>query len=359
MVVPGVIRRSLRALTAAALPLTLAACATGPQVTPQATLEPLPASFTGMLPCADCPGIDYRLNLFADHSFFLRRHYRDSDEGTFDAIGRWTRDGEGRLVLRSGGDMAPANYLVLDDARALEQLDREGARIDSELNYRLTRSEAFQPFAPALGLAGMYRYVADAPLLRECLTGRRFPVRGGAGNVALERAYRQSGVEPGAPVKITMRGRIERQAAMEGSGRETVVVVEALEGVWPGESCGSPFADAALTNTRWRVTRLDGQPVTVPDDGEAPHLRLHPDDSRVTGFAGCNRVMGRYDLGDDGNLRFPQLASTLMACPATGAQEQRLMRALETVTRFEIDGSHLMLRDDQGATRVYLEATHL
>lgn len=359
MAVSAPIGRVLRALAAVALPLTLAACATGPQVTPQATLKPLPASFTGTLPCADCPGIDYRLNLFADHSFFLRRHYQDSDNGTFDAVGRWARDGEGRLVLRSGGDAPPGSYVVLDDGRALEQLDREGDRIDSELDYRLARTEDFRPFAPALDLAGMYRYVADAPLLRECLTGRRFPVRGGPDNAALERAYSESGVEPGSPVKVTMRGRIERQAAMEGTGKEVVVVVEALEGVWPGESCGSPFADAALTNTRWRVTRLDDQPVTVPDGGEAPHLRLHPGDSRVTGFAGCNQVMGRYELGENGNLQFPQLASTLMACPDTGEQEQRLMRALEAVTGFEIDGSHLMLRDDQGATRVYLEATHL
>ena len=30
----------------------------------------LPATFTGDLPCADCPGLRYHLNLFADQSFF-------------------------------------------------------------------------------------------------------------------------------------------------------------------------------------------------------------------------------------------------------------------------------------------------
>ncbi|MGH7216346.1 MAG: YbaY family lipoprotein, partial [Nitrospiraceae bacterium] len=34
-------------------------------------LGQLPASFSGDLPCADCPGMRFRLNLFADQSFFL------------------------------------------------------------------------------------------------------------------------------------------------------------------------------------------------------------------------------------------------------------------------------------------------
>ena len=38
-------------------------------------LGELPASFTGELPCADCPGIRYDLNLFPDKSFYLRMTY--------------------------------------------------------------------------------------------------------------------------------------------------------------------------------------------------------------------------------------------------------------------------------------------
>ena len=45
--------------------------------TPAAVLDPPPATFTGNLPCADCPGIRYHLNLFADHVFFLRMTYQE------------------------------------------------------------------------------------------------------------------------------------------------------------------------------------------------------------------------------------------------------------------------------------------
>jgi len=40
-------------------------------------LGAIPATFTGVLPCADCEAIDYHLDLFADRSFYLRTTYRD------------------------------------------------------------------------------------------------------------------------------------------------------------------------------------------------------------------------------------------------------------------------------------------
>lgn len=57
----------------------------------------LPASFTGDLPCADCAGIRYRLNLFRDRSFFLSSTYlgretphTDFDMGKLDTVQRQT-----------------------------------------------------------------------------------------------------------------------------------------------------------------------------------------------------------------------------------------------------------------------------
>ena len=43
-----------------------------------APLGTLPASFIGELPCADCPGIRYHVNLFADRVFFCGRRISDA-----------------------------------------------------------------------------------------------------------------------------------------------------------------------------------------------------------------------------------------------------------------------------------------
>ena len=55
-------------------------------MTAEKILGQLPASFSGDLPCADCPGIRYQLDLFSDHVFFLRMIYLGKDE-SFDDIG--------------------------------------------------------------------------------------------------------------------------------------------------------------------------------------------------------------------------------------------------------------------------------
>jgi len=43
-------------------------------------LGELPASYSGDLPCADCAGIRYSLNLFSDRSFFLSVIYLGKDD---------------------------------------------------------------------------------------------------------------------------------------------------------------------------------------------------------------------------------------------------------------------------------------
>ena len=61
----------------------------------------LPASFEGELPCADCPGIFYHLDLFEDQMFFLRTTYLGRGTGAvLDTVGSWeATDDQGRLTL--------------------------------------------------------------------------------------------------------------------------------------------------------------------------------------------------------------------------------------------------------------------
>ncbi|WP_157092341.1 copper resistance protein NlpE N-terminal domain-containing protein [Thioalkalivibrio nitratireducens] len=42
-------------------------------------LEDLPTTFEETLPCTDCPGIDFHLNLREDGVYFLRETYQDRE----------------------------------------------------------------------------------------------------------------------------------------------------------------------------------------------------------------------------------------------------------------------------------------
>jgi heat shock protein HslJ len=104
--------------------------------------------------------------------------------------------------------------------------------------------------------------------------------------------------------------------------------------------------------------RLQGEPVTAAENQREPHIILRPQDQRVAGSGGCNRLLGGYRL--DGNrIAFEKFASTVMACPAGMEQEQAFLGALAQAARWRVLGSHLELLDAHGEIIARLEAIHL
>lgn len=324
---------------------------------PLLKLLPLPATFAGNLPCADCPGIRYTLNLFPDQTYQLRGEYLGKEPATTsDDVGRWgVGNGGSQLVLR--GNRERTLRFRLKDPDRLRKLDVEGREIDSILNYDLAREPAVVPFEPRLRVRGTYRYLADAAVLRECVTGHRFAVPARGDNLALEQAYLAARREPGEELLVNVEVRMVTQPRMDGPGTEPAVVVERFLGIWPGETCGTPLADAELANTHWRLVRLGQEPVRPAADRREPHLRFLPGEDRVEGWTGCNRLIGTFER-KDADLRFGAVAATRTACAEGAEQEQALLQALEATRRFSILGSHLELRAEDGRLLARFEATY-
>ena len=69
---------------------------------PAPLLADLPATFLGTLPCADCEGVRYHLNLFDDDSFLLRTTRLGKTGGTTDDLGSWTLSSDRRLIVLQG-----------------------------------------------------------------------------------------------------------------------------------------------------------------------------------------------------------------------------------------------------------------
>ncbi len=109
------------------------AIASGPG--PQSALSALPATFVGTLPCADCPGIRYQLNLNADHTFTSHMTYEERN-ATLDDHGRWEL--AGKLLVLHGSNNATDKF-SLRDADTLRKLDINGNEIVSPFNYDFKR----------------------------------------------------------------------------------------------------------------------------------------------------------------------------------------------------------------------------
>jgi heat shock protein HslJ len=103
----------------------------------------LPASFIGTMPCADCPGIRYQVNLLPDHTFVSRMTYLER-KSQFDDYGSWQFAGDGTTLVLQGQRGARQQF-SLRDATTLRNLDANGHEINSAFSYDLKRSPSFAP----------------------------------------------------------------------------------------------------------------------------------------------------------------------------------------------------------------------
>lgn len=319
-------------------------------------LGSLPATFTGDLPCADCPGIRYRLDLFPDSAFFRRlTHLGKADQAGSDDIGRWVVSTNGDTLVLFGGSDTPVR-LAIRSVDTLRVLGPPAA--PSSARTDLTRTTSAEPLEPRLRLRGMYSYMADAGRFTECLTGRTWPVAQEGDNARLENAYGKVHRQPAETLLVEVDGQVAMRPRMEGDGQEQALVVERFGGVWPGETCGSPTSTEPLENTYWKLTRLGDSPVRVTDQQREPHFILHPDSHRVSGSSGCNRLMGGYER--QGNrLTFRQMAGTMMACPDGMEIERPFLDAMQKVSTTKITRQHLDVFDASGKFLARFEARHM
>ncbi|ATA25023.1 copper homeostasis/adhesion lipoprotein NlpE [Brenneria goodwinii] len=180
-------------------------------------LKPMAQSYRGILPCADCEGIDTSLFLEKDGTFILREHYQTTREGTntFAEYGQWRRTADKLVLTNSRGEK---RYFRPSD-NDLEMLDQQGVPINSSYSYRLKATDLTLPDTP-MAMTGMYRYMADAATFADCVTGKTFVV---AENVMLERNYLKISSE-GAPVFMEFSAHFAKRPSME-EGRTTKALV--------------------------------------------------------------------------------------------------------------------------------------
>jgi uncharacterized lipoprotein YbaY/uncharacterized lipoprotein NlpE involved in copper resistance/heat shock protein HslJ len=306
----------------------------------------LPATFAGVMPCADCTGIAQTLTLRADGLYRLRRTYLDKPGGSFAELGRWTADERGkRLTLRSGSETL---LFEVKDHETLRLLDRLGQPITSNANLDLRRTAQVDPISELLHWRGEFRYLADSATFTDCATGLRWQVVMAEDYLAMERNYQQSASAPGAPLLVSFDGRIEVRPAMEGPPREQIVV-DRFGSSQPGESCGSAVSEkgsvmAKLTDTYWKLIELDGATIVMAQAQQREvRITLAGEGARLFGFSGCNQLVGTY-VQENSALRFTQMASTKMACMVPFMElESQVLKMLGATTAYRIEGEQLTL----------------
>jgi copper homeostasis protein (lipoprotein) len=94
--------------------------------------------YQGVVPCANCDGIQTSLTLKNDMQYVLYRVYLGESDSMFTSTGSFEWDETGNVVVLTGIDDGSSRYKVVEGA--IVQLDIEGKEITGNIasNYRLT-----------------------------------------------------------------------------------------------------------------------------------------------------------------------------------------------------------------------------
>jgi copper homeostasis protein (lipoprotein) len=317
-----------------------------------ASIEPLPALYAGVLPCADCPGIRFEVDLRPGNVYFLRMTYLDTEHGRhYDDLGAWSLASDLRTLVLRSSRQAPMLFSIAS-SDTLRKLDVEGQPIESELNYDLQRADTYVPISPEVPLRGMYSLTDDGATLEECTTGLRLRLEGDQANT-LRQEFERLRKPDVRTLLLAVEGRVN---VPTGTSDATISPTSTAK-FWPGESCGARGVTHELEGSRWVLVRIGEEPFMPREGRPEPYIVLQSSTKQVVGHAGCNRLGGAYRI-EGSSLSFGELATTRMACPDLDT-EHAFLDALDNVARWKLEDNQLVLLNERNEPLLQLEAKNL
>ncbi|PVY41131.1 copper resistance protein NlpE N-terminal domain-containing protein [Pontibacter virosus] len=314
-------------------------------------------TWVGTIPCADCPGIGYTLDLNADSTFRERMVYQGRSATPFVQTGTWGV-GNGRVQLNKQGK---GNNQFLIDGEALVMLDGDGNRIESELAdaYRLRQKNPDEPEDnPSLWREKYERGIDFAAIgnepfwsleidLEKMIEFKLLDEEDGSVLTPIPIAEKPETGEGTVYRVQTVTGNLEIRLMKDTcvntmSGRELPYTVTVLKDDMEYKGCGMYLRDSRLNGT-WNLVELQGKTINPKDfDRNQPSLIIALAEGRVSGSAGCNRITGTLEpIGD--RINFGPLASTRMACPSMELENQFLEVLRDGELRYSVSEERLKL----------------
>ncbi len=169
--------------------------------------------------------------------------------------------------------------------------------------------------APVFESAGIYRQNLHTGIIRiETVYGVSFPSR----------------IRQGKDKLLVGPGNRNRKATSAAKPAELNAVVPGIKG------------------KLWIFTGLAGDSAALArGSARVPSLKLETGENRFSGFGGCNRIFGNFQLQEGNRITFHQIASTKMACRDEN-REAAFLELLGIVRSFQIVSDTLELRDAGG-----------
>lgn len=288
-------------------------------------------SFSGTLPCADCPGISYHINLFRDGRFEARQEYLERNKVNL-VKGVWLLE-QRNLHLVNQQQTLPAFHFLSNNQLTI--LDLSGKPVSGNPAYQLQRQSAFKKLDTRQAMLGLYQLIDNQATFTSCRTGDTLNVANTQFHIPVMRQYQQDERYKGKAVIATLTG---RRGADE---QQNTLFIDKFEQFWPGAVCPEQNSPGKIQGIVWRAEKLTNR--YVP---QQLNVRVIFDQNdRLYGFAGCNNFNGNYKQRSN-QLSVQPLVSTRKYCAESSELEQQFTQSLQSADRAEVNGDKLQLFKD-------------
>ena len=107
---------------------------------PDFDVKAFAGTYAGILPCADCPGIDSTIAFTPEGSYTLSETYQDADKSSFLSKGTWSLRGDGKAIQLDPEDKDEFDRaFAIVSPTELRALDQQGKPIAGAAEYSLKR----------------------------------------------------------------------------------------------------------------------------------------------------------------------------------------------------------------------------
>ncbi|PIE56191.1 MAG: hypothetical protein CSA34_05630 [Desulfobulbus propionicus] len=301
----------------------------------------LPASFAGSVGCEGCPATEVTLTLRPDGLFLLRTV---KDSNTVSTLGTYEFLKRGKIIVIGSPGKGLGSFAVAPPS--LRQLSEQGEVLPGE-GHELVLLDKPAVFNESFRMRGMFSRRKGEALLRECSSGKVFPLlaQGGAYR-RMEDAFLKTPHGKDDALLMSFSGSLEEQADFEQPAVEFIRITDFTR-AYPDMECDGEQTHRRLIGTTWKLLELQGEPVKKIEGRQTPFFTLDEKEKRMRGFGGCNRFFGTYLVYGDVFV-FNKIAGTRMACSKGEVLEDRFLKALDRTESFIIDKDVLQLLDSKG-----------
>lgn len=158
--------------------------------------------------------------------------------------------------------------------------------------------------------------------------------------------------------QVLFRSTASNPVITHGAPTDVAIMLDQAESPPPASpgSENKSRSKATLEDTHWKLGEINGKAVSAGAGDKEAYILLQPNEKRLSGSAGCNRLIGTYQVKGDA-IHFNPAGMTMMMCPdPVMKQERALVDALQATTSYRIEGSQLELLDgDRVAARFQAE----